>query len=780
MSQVVQAKCPHCQDVLRIPADWVGKAMRCKHCKQTFQAKAAAAVPVSAPAGASSKPSAPVPVAQPAKASPILVAQPAKGGAPPSSHNPFGFDADEPAPPSSPPSTPRSRGRGAGMLLLVIMFFLLFLVGAGGAGYVVYRALNDPPTRDAKQLSKNEPKGEHAPVKPKTGPDNPKGIDKKNPSTIDDNGKKTPPNDPMEIPDPPKPDPPKKKKELPKLDPKDLVKKKDEPKKPVFSDGAFPRRALLINVNNFMFYDTVHYGSDAKSVSRDYPGSSTSVLRDRLMNSPMNFPATQIYELSDGTPPGKPTKAHSTHKSVLEATIKDFLETSRKQDRILVLFSGHAASIEDKSYLVPPDSNIKQVDTLIPLKWVYDQLSACKAQQKILILDVFRFSPSRGIEVASTGEGEDGAMPEGFDKDVLSPPAGVQVWCACQKEQSSIELEAGGAFMQALCKSLQGGSEAEIKGIPDPTQPIPIDLVVEAVNKHLKGLVAPTKRTQVSRLTGKPSADMVPYDRDESLAALISLKPPQIAGGDAASVAQVDSILEFFRDLAPVREARAADRSLLDPRKLRGFGAKTLDSYKSDGDLSAIRKRYSAKKGDYAKEFPMRAAVLEAIDALRESSKLRMYELQSSPITPQRKEAVRKEQGVLSGSALYLEEAWNAMKEADTPENRGKETSRRWQANYDYTLARLQSRRVYVLEYNYVLGAVRRDEMPDLVTGQDGWRIGTNKKITVPERMAKDLAKATKTLWDKIINDYPDTPWALFAMREREISLGLQWRPKSN
>src|SRR5947209_3319312 len=39
MTQVVQARCPHCQNTLRIPADWLDKAMRCKFCKSTFEAR---------------------------------------------------------------------------------------------------------------------------------------------------------------------------------------------------------------------------------------------------------------------------------------------------------------------------------------------------------------------------------------------------------------------------------------------------------------------------------------------------------------------------------------------------------------------------------------------------------------------------------------------------------------------------------------------------------------------------------------------------------------------
>src|SRR5438105_1033779 len=78
MSQVVQAKCPHCHSLLRIPADWVYQPMRCKQCGQVFQAKQRPAAPPAAPARApvasaavaAAPPRAPVP-APAAKGSPF-------------------------------------------------------------------------------------------------------------------------------------------------------------------------------------------------------------------------------------------------------------------------------------------------------------------------------------------------------------------------------------------------------------------------------------------------------------------------------------------------------------------------------------------------------------------------------------------------------------------------------------------------------------------------------------------------------------------------------------
>jgi Caspase domain len=719
MTQMVQAKCPHCQNVLRFPAEWVSKAMRCKYCKKSFQAKAnsskSANVPVAAPAS-SAKKSAPIPTGQPANAAPAAVAA---GSPPASSGNPLGFEQDEPAAPASAAGAVR-RGKGRGLLLLVVMFFFLFVLGAGGAGFVLYKALTIRPDYLAAdgRTDRNKPRN---------------SADKDN----DTPGKKTP---------------------------------------PVFSIDEFPRRALLISVNNYLFYNTVHYGSEVNELVQGYPGSSTKVLRDRFTRPPMNFPATQVIELSDGILPAD--KAHSTQKSVIETTIKEFVDSSRPQDRIVVFFAGHAASLEDKSYLVPIDGNLRDAESLLPLKWVYDQLANCKAQQKILVLDVFRYSPSRGFELPSTGEGDEGTMPDGFDKDVLNPPAGVQVWCSCQKEQSAVELEGGSAFMQALCNSLQGG--AQMKGLSAPTQPIPVEERVKDVNERLKLLLAPEKRTQISRLTGTAPAVAVAYNKDEPPPLQVSPKEPKVAGGDAAPIAHVNSILDFFKELPAVRETRTGDRNVLNARFLPVFGAKKLASYKPDGykDTAELQKRYTKTKEEFAKEFPLRAAVFDALESLQASNKIKMFEVQRSPVTQERKNNVRKEQELLGMSTFNLEKALADLKAAG--EERDKETSRRWQANFDYTRARLQSRLVYLIEYNYVLSRVRADDLPELAPGQTGWRVGTGKKIAVNEAKAKDFAKDTKKLWDRIMNQYPDTPWSLLAQREKEISLGLQWRPMSD
>ena len=94
---------------------------------------------------------------------------------------------------------------------------------------------------------------------------------------------------------------------------------------------------------------------------------------------------------------------------------------------------------------------------MIPLEWLYKQLEECPAKQKLLILDVCRFNPSKGEERPSSGP-----MGAKFDLALKNPPAGVQVWTSCTEGQQSYEIEDGltfnnGVFLDApLSLSVNG------------------------------------------------------------------------------------------------------------------------------------------------------------------------------------------------------------------------------------------------------------------------------------------------------------------------------------
>src|SRR5438128_6941142 len=114
MSQVVQAKCPFCRNVLRIPADWLAQPMRCKFCQQVIQAKeptqsAAAALS----AGAT--------FAAPAESATAVVSGPPHRV----SGDPFSFD-DEPE--AAPLAGSRRRKQGKGLIIAAALLAALTTV----------------------------------------------------------------------------------------------------------------------------------------------------------------------------------------------------------------------------------------------------------------------------------------------------------------------------------------------------------------------------------------------------------------------------------------------------------------------------------------------------------------------------------------------------------------------------------------------------------------------------------------------------------------------------
>jgi hypothetical protein len=708
MTQVVQARCPHCQQVLRIPADWLDKPMRCKLCRKTFEARPRSSdTPLPPTALAPGVVGKVAPVGRPAAVPPTASA---------SDGLIFATNGDSPRPAAA------RRTRGTGKIVALVGCAVMFLIGVPTAvGVAVLVAYNSGslasliPTADAE----NSPEADkdESPVKDKA--------------------------------------------------PKGKAKKAGKDGKAVATSGGgiTPRRALIISVNNYLYLNSVHNGHDETLITG---------LPDFVMaNPPLKISPQRTYVLCDGS-----KNPHTTELSVLKNAIKDFLDTSRAQDRVLIVFAGHATEIDKDSYLIPINGRKENPDTLVPLKWVYEQMASCKARQKVLILDVFRFAPARGFELPGAGASEEGEMGEVFATNLKSPPAGVQVWCACGKGERSIEFEGGSVFLQSLKQTLDHSWVNNTDALPITQS------YVDKVNKQMKELIGAQKFTQVSHLTGSPPPTGADYDSAEPGPLPISLKQPDLPGGDAASYAEVNSILNDIKRLPAVRKGRAGEEDrLLKAVNLPPFPAKVLGKYRPDDkrSLSALLDEFGKVKADtarakYAKEHPVRGAVIDAIEGLSKTEHLQMRETLNGPLNDKQKAAFLREQKEPGLLIFELEQVLDKVKAAkDDMDN---ETSKRWRAHFDFTEARLKARLVYLYEYNYLLAAIRRDELPTLEKDQDGWRVGSRKKIQVNEPKAKNYAKEVDKLWKQIQKDYPDTPWAILAYRENLVALGLEWKAK--
>jgi hypothetical protein len=188
-------------------------------------------------------------------------------------------------------------------------------------------------------------------------------------------------------------------------------------------------------------------------------------------------------------------------------------------------------------------------------------------------------------------------------------------------------------------------------------------------------------------------------------------------------------------------------------------------------------------------EYPLRVTVIRTVAALNRQGRLGKVRIGDKdvnvarPLTEfrgpaddrRKRELTENQKAGPAKMLLELTELHEAMENVGAV--RGKEKSKRWQAHYDYVLAQLKARMVYLNEYNTMLARVKRDELPPLdPKQQDGYRLASQEKVQSPKDV-KDLASESKKLLNKLIKDYPGTPWEVLAKRERLTALGLAWQP---
>ncbi len=856
MTQAVQAKCPHCKQILRIPGEWLDRPMRCKHCQQVFQARSKSATPMP-PVARPVVP--PLPPAPPAgiPVGKLVSAGPARAAGPPplpkaapAGASPFAFTSSPPPLPPAPPAAiplgpPPAKGSagwlkgtlvGVGVLGVAAVLTIVF-------GKSILGLKDDPadkstahkPTdelarrdkdgtrdkkadgsRDSKPAPKPQPNKDRKPTptpdksvkKDKATPpdpnkDRPVAKDKpakdkfvkpprdgvvvvKNPPVKDRPSADKQPRDKPVVADKPQPkdkpapsdkpvakdnpvvtDKPPKDKPAPKdkpvvkdrPNPKDVVKPKDDKKPPVKPKPArpeeFPRRALVISVNNYLYANPLQYGRQ---------NANTGDLLTMFQRF-LHFPRSQLTELSDGAPGDR---AHPPVKAVIEQTITDFLAGSRPMDRVVLLFTGHAVEVDKAVYLVPVEGDLGDAATLIPLSWVYEKLVKCPARQKVFIIDVCRFDPARGDERASAG-----AMGDVLDAALKKPPEGIQVWSSCVAKELSYDLFQGSLFLEAICTCLE--KKAVNATLEVPSDPIPLELLQAKVSEYVQTMQKRSRVAQTTRLTGKDPGKGAAYDPDADPAPPLVIKPAPGFEGGAAGREMVQGILDEVGQFPSAKGGPIG--KALRFETMPPFPAKVMKKYKAD---YASLEELDQKLKDNPKDFKLIRAVRNATKALLDnSSSLPLtFPGKQVPIPPQVKNQVIKRQSALAKNILDLQDALDGLKKASA--EREKEDSLRWAANYDYVLAKVTARLIYLREYSLMLGKIRKDELPNLEAGQNGWRLVSAAKLQSTDKDIKELVAELKDALKGLKKNYKGTPYEILARREQGTYLGLEWKPNGS
>jgi hypothetical protein len=255
-----------------------------------------------------------------------------------------------------------------------------------------------------------------------------------------------------------------------------------------------------------------------------------------------------------------------------------------------------------------------------------------------------------------------------------------------------------------------------------------------------------------------------------------SITTSALAGDADADKKLIKRILPDI-ELAPSLYAK--DEAPATYKTLPKFPAKRLAEYGVDKKETADkeRERWKAHKEQYAKDLPLRAAIFEAAD---ESDKLKRLEIPMvipmTVFTPKDKAAFLLKQEPLGITIFKLQILHKQMQEA--AEKKDQEKSKRWKANFDLALTRMQGNLIFLYEYNYSLGQIRADTLPELGKEHDGWTIAFLPKISVTQAEAKTYAKNRAKLLQKIQEEHAGTPWAYFAERESKRDLGMMWAAK--
>lgn len=747
MSAVVQAKCPGCGNLLRIPANLLGQAFRCKHCQTVMMPRqpVQATPPPSPVVAAPPQPTTPVRV-PPTPAPPIPPVVPSQtGGRPkpppiPPTPAPAPMPVSAPIQVAGPPAlpapapsevavaepvrrkkkndrpsvfeelqhddTPTTRtlrkARKPQSIVVPLILMGLFLAGGGTLLAVFWPSIQATWNGEA-----------------------PPGWTKSEETNIASTG----------------------------------PKKNGSKSGPATPAGGFPRRALIISVHNYLYANLVHSGPPVSN-AQNMPGLVNAI------NRGLRIPLNQIAHLSDAATRGA---ARPPLKGVIEKTLTDFVESSRDQDRIMVLLVGHCVDIEDKPHFVPIEGEFEVAETLIPMSWILEQMAACKARQKILVVDVNRENPTYGRERPTSGP-----MSEALEAMLKAPPEGVQIWSACSKEGLSYETDEAdmGIFMASLLESTQRGIQGRIQKEEDL---IPLDLINEDVNRRMKESLEPLGLKQTAFVAGSDRDNGTTYDPNEPLAAAPTLAPIPVQQGGAATAAAIRGVLDEI-SVPPIKVTKLDNKinfAMLPPM------ADAMKDYLAGGEMTPLRQKVKEARAvlwavSDGGEPP--ADLMDMIKAKKDELRVDLSVLQDGYQIPSdetqfknRVEADERQVAVILGA---LEEAHLDLK--DMEEDKEKET-KRWQANYDFVVAHLEAQIAYLYEYQSMLGLMRKEFPEHDPKVHRGWKLASRTSLGGDSTGRKLARSAGKTL-TSLSEDHKNTPWEVLAKREKLTALGLEWK----
>ena len=171
---------------------------------------------------------------------------------------------------------------------------------------------------------------------------------------------------------------------------------------------------------------------------------------------------------------------------------------------------------------------------------------------------------------------------------------------------------------------------------------------------------------------------------------------------------------------------------------------------------------------------PLRQAVRNAMDLLRKHAKSFPQEFWAQATDAELRAQVTEVQKDVAVIQAKLRGALDELKVAGA--ERAKETSKTWQAHYDYALARLSTFVAYTDEYNLMLAQLKKEAPKRDPKVHRGWRMVPEEKLQSGGDAKRLLAEADK-VWDNMLKDYKGSAWEERAQLGKKTHVGLKWVP---
>ena len=271
------------------------------------------------------------------------------------------------------------------------------------------------------------------------------------------------------------------------------------------------------------------------------------------------------------------------------------------------------------------------------------------------------------------------------------------------------------------------------------------------------------------------SADRKKPEKDTS-----TTKPPVDLKPDDGEV--VRSILKEVR-VPPINRGRDAGPPRFE--EMPAFEARTLAAYPLDNTSTPLR---DAVEHAQALLWALSPAtpppeLADAVRKLKQSSEVKkvlngLPEAYRAPVNVAAENALGKqlfEDSLRAASMVrILEDELDNLKKLGFTRN---QVSRRWQANYDFLLARLKQQIAHVYEVASALGRMRKELPPRNPAVEGGWRLAAREQLQ-GDPTGKRLHKDARKLLDRIAVEHAGTPWEILARRAQLTPIGLEWMPE--